>query len=199
MLPKEENELLCRVGPGTPMGDLLRQYWIPCLPSAELPEPDCPPLRVRLLGEDLIAFRDTNGEVGLVAENLPPPRRLAVLRAQRRSRACAASTTAGSSTSTGDCVDMPSEPPESNFKNKVHAIAYPCRDVNGMPRGAVGVDGCEISLAKRFAGQQATVFRTGDHAVVFVGAQAVRTLELDRSRRYQPSGINPRTGHPKPR
>ena len=67
------------------------------------------------------------------------------------------------------------------------------------PRGAVGVDGCEISLAKRFAGQQATVFRTGDHAVVFVGAQAVRTLELDRSRRYQPSGINPRTGHPKPR
>ena len=67
------------------------------------------------------------------------------------------------------------------------------------PRGAVGVDGCEIGLAKRWAGAQTTVFRTGDHVVVFIDAHAVRTLDLDRSRRYQPSGINPRTGHPRPR
>jgi transposase InsO family protein len=65
------------------------------------------------------------------------------------------------------------------------------------PRGAVGVDGCEIALARRFAGQQTTVFRTGDHVVVFIGAKAVRILDLDRSRRYQPSGINPRTGQPR--
>ena len=44
MLGKEENELLCRVGPGTPMGNLLRQYWFPAMPSYELPSPDCPPL-----------------------------------------------------------------------------------------------------------------------------------------------------------
>jgi transposase InsO family protein len=67
------------------------------------------------------------------------------------------------------------------------------------PRGAIGVDGCEIGLAKRHAGQQTTVFRTGDHVVVFIGAHCVRTLDLDRSRRYQPSGINPRTGQPKHR
>jgi len=51
------------------MGNLLRQYWIPALPALELPEPDCPPKRVRLLGENLVAFRETNGQVGLLAEN----------------------------------------------------------------------------------------------------------------------------------
>ena len=59
MLSKEENELLCRVGAGTPMGELMRQYWIPALLSSELPEPDSNPVRLRLLGEDLIAFRDS--------------------------------------------------------------------------------------------------------------------------------------------
>ena len=57
MLSREDNELLCRVGPGTPMGALMRQYWVPAALSSELPEPDGPPLRVRLLGENLIAFR----------------------------------------------------------------------------------------------------------------------------------------------
>ena len=54
MLSREDNELLCRIGPGTPMGDLLRQYWMPCLPSSALPSPDGPPKKVRLLGEDLV-------------------------------------------------------------------------------------------------------------------------------------------------
>ena len=71
MLSKEDNEILTRVGPGTLMGNLLRRYWTPALLSAELAEPDCPPLRVRLLGEDLIAFRTTSGEVGLVANACP--------------------------------------------------------------------------------------------------------------------------------
>ena len=71
MLSQTDNEILTRVGPGTPMGNLLRQYWMPALLSDELPAPDCPPLRVRLLGEDLIAFRTTSGEVGLVANACP--------------------------------------------------------------------------------------------------------------------------------
>lgn len=66
---KEDNELLCRVGAGTPMGQLMRQYWIPALLSTELPQADCPPVRVRLLGENLIAFRDTQGRVGMLANN----------------------------------------------------------------------------------------------------------------------------------
>src|SRR2546427_5619533 len=71
MLSREDNELMCRVGRGTPMGELLRQYWLPCLPARELPAPDGPPKKVRLLGEDLVAFRDTQGQVGLLSANCP--------------------------------------------------------------------------------------------------------------------------------
>ncbi|MBO0894469.1 MAG: Rieske 2Fe-2S domain-containing protein, partial [Acidimicrobiales bacterium] len=71
MLSREDNEILTRVGPGTLMGNLLRRYWTPALLSSELPAPDDPPVRVRLLGENLVAFRDTDGKVGLVAENCP--------------------------------------------------------------------------------------------------------------------------------
>ena len=72
MLTLEDNEVLCRVGPGTPMGNLLREYWIPStVPSHLLAAPDSPPLRVRLLGEDLVAFRTTSGAVGLIQTACP--------------------------------------------------------------------------------------------------------------------------------
>ena len=86
MLSKEDNTLLTRVGPGTLMGNLLRRYWMPALLSTELPEPDCPPVRVRLLGEDLVAFRDTDGRRRPRRAGLPAPRRVAVLRPQRGGR-----------------------------------------------------------------------------------------------------------------
>ena len=68
MLNREDNALICHVGPGTPMGDMMRRYWHPVCTSAQLPVPDGPPLRVRLLGEDFVAFRDTEGRVGLLEE-----------------------------------------------------------------------------------------------------------------------------------
>ncbi len=71
MLSREENELITRVGPGTPMGNAMRRYWIPALLSREVAEPDGPPARVRLLGEDLVAFRDTEGRIGLIEEFCP--------------------------------------------------------------------------------------------------------------------------------
>ena len=64
MLSIEDNELMCQVGPGTPMGNMMREYWIPALPSSEFPAADCPPRRMRLLGENLVMIRDTNGAVG---------------------------------------------------------------------------------------------------------------------------------------
>ena len=82
MLTREENELVTRVGPGTPMGDVLRRYWIPALMSRELPEEDCPPVRVQLLGEKLVAFRDSQGRIGLVDEFCPHRRASLVVRAQ---------------------------------------------------------------------------------------------------------------------
>src|SRR6185312_15772382 len=66
MLTPEDNELLVRTGRGTPMGNLLRRFWIPALLSSEIAEPDGPPVRVELLGERLVAFRDTEGRVGLL-------------------------------------------------------------------------------------------------------------------------------------
>jgi phthalate 4,5-dioxygenase oxygenase subunit len=68
MATRQQNELLCRVGPETAMGNVFRRFWHPVCTSAQLPKPDCNPLRVRLLGEDYVAFRDTNGAVGLLEE-----------------------------------------------------------------------------------------------------------------------------------
>jgi phthalate 4,5-dioxygenase oxygenase subunit len=71
MLTEQENVTLTRTGPATPMGKTFRQYWMPALLSRELPAPDCPPKRMRLLGEDFIAFRDTEGTVGIVEPRCP--------------------------------------------------------------------------------------------------------------------------------
>ena len=68
MLTEEENEALCRVGPGTPMGNVLRRYWTPAFQLGDLPEPDCPPIRVTILGENFVAFRDTEGRLGFLDE-----------------------------------------------------------------------------------------------------------------------------------
>src|SRR5262249_11185252 len=68
MLSREKNELLTRTGSGTPMGTLLRRYWLPAALSLELPEADGAPVRVRLLGEQLVAFRDSSGRIGLLRE-----------------------------------------------------------------------------------------------------------------------------------
>src|SRR5437773_6775855 len=128
---KEENELLCRVGPGTLMGELMRQYWIPALISEELPERDGAPYRVRLLGEDLVAFRDTNGQVGLMAANCP--HRGASLFFGRNEECGIRCVYHGWKFDvTGQCVDMPNEPAESDFKQKVRAVAYPAAEYGGF-------------------------------------------------------------------
>jgi hypothetical protein len=71
MLSAADNELLTLTGPGTAMGDLVRRFGMPALLSQELPEPDCPPVRVKIMGEDLVASRDTEGRVGLVDPRCP--------------------------------------------------------------------------------------------------------------------------------
>ena len=131
MLNKQDNETLCRVGPGTLMGNLLRRYWTPALLSEELPQADCPPVRVRLLSEDLIAFRDTTGRVGLVANACP--HRGASLFFGRNEEAGLRCVYHGWKFDTeGTCTDMPSEPAESNFKTKVRVRAYPTHESGGI-------------------------------------------------------------------
>ena len=131
MLSSAENDLVSRVGPGTPMGNLMRQYWIPGLLSAEVGAADSDPVRVMLLGEQLIAFRDTNGRVGLVANNCP--HRGASLFFGRNEEAGLRCVYHGWKFDVaGACVDMPNEPAESDFKSRVRAVAYPTRERNGI-------------------------------------------------------------------
>jgi nitrite reductase/ring-hydroxylating ferredoxin subunit len=123
---------MCRVGAGTPMGDMLREYWIPStIPSLLLPSPDCPPLRIRLLGEDLIAFRATSGAIGMVA-NACPHRGASLFFGRNEEEGLRCVYHGWKFDVTGACVDMPSEPAESNFKSKVRVRAYPCVERNGM-------------------------------------------------------------------
>jgi phenylpropionate dioxygenase-like ring-hydroxylating dioxygenase large terminal subunit len=131
MLSKEDNELVTRVGPGTPMGNLMRQYWLPAMLSSELPTPDSDPVRVLLLGEKLIAFRDSTGEVGLVANNCP--HRGASLFFGRNEESGLRCVYHGWKFSIdGACIDMPNEPAESDFRTKVRATAYPTRERGGI-------------------------------------------------------------------
>jgi nitrite reductase/ring-hydroxylating ferredoxin subunit len=131
MLSREDNELLTRTGPGTVMGALMRRYWIPALFSDHLAEPDGPPVRVKLLGERLVAFRDTLGRVGLLDERCP--HRTASLFFGRNEECGLRCVYHGWKFDIeGNCVDQPSEPPESNFRHKIKQTAYPCVERGGL-------------------------------------------------------------------
>jgi phthalate 4,5-dioxygenase len=130
MLKQEVNELLTRTGPGTEMGDLFRQYWIPALLAEELPEPGSPPVRVKLLSERLIAFRDSAGNYGLIDEFCA--HRGASLwfgnNEQQESGQAPGLRCAYHGwkyDTTGQCVEVPSEPDNSTFCRKVKLTAYP--------------------------------------------------------------------------
>ncbi len=131
MLSAKENQELCEVGPGTLMGDLIRQYWIPSLVPSEVPEPDSPPVRLRLLGENLIAFRATSGAVGVLA-NACPHRGASLFFGRNEEEGLRCVYHGWKFDVNGACVDMPSEPAESNFKSKVRAKAYPSVERNGI-------------------------------------------------------------------
>ncbi len=66
MLSQEDVDFFCRVGKGTPVGEIYRRYWTPGLPASDLPYPGSPPVEFRLLGEDLVAFRDKEGSIGVL-------------------------------------------------------------------------------------------------------------------------------------
>ena len=131
MLSVEDNELLCRVEGTAAMGALVRRYWVPFLTSEELPAPDGDPVRVKLFGEDLVAFRDTSGKVGLVEKSCP--HRRADLFFGRNEEGGLRCTYHGWKYDVeGRCVDMASEPSESNFKDKVRVAAYPVSEAGGI-------------------------------------------------------------------
>jgi phenylpropionate dioxygenase-like ring-hydroxylating dioxygenase large terminal subunit len=127
MLSRADNEFLTRSGPGTPMGDLLRRFWMPALLSKELPERDGPPRKIKLLGEDLLAFRDSEGRVGIVEPHCP--HRGANLY-YGRNEACGLRCAyhGWKFDVEGRCVDLPTSPPESSYKETIRLLAYPTRE-----------------------------------------------------------------------
>ena len=130
MLTKEQNEQLTRVGPGTLMGDLMRQYWIPFFRSSDLAAGD-QPARVRLLGEDLVVYRDSTGAVGLLQEQCS--HRGASLFFGRNEPGGLRCIYHGWKFDTrGRCLEMPAEPPESDFPAKIRHPSYPCAERNGL-------------------------------------------------------------------
>jgi phenylpropionate dioxygenase-like ring-hydroxylating dioxygenase large terminal subunit len=130
MTTAQESVELTRVGPGTVMGDLMRCYWIPAVLSSEV-ERDGPPVRLKLLGEKLIAFRDSAGRVGVMDHRCP--HRCASLFLGRNEEGGIRCVYHGWKFDVGgNCVDMPSVPPDQDFKQKVKAKAYPAVERGGV-------------------------------------------------------------------
>lgn len=131
MLGAEENDELTRVGPGTLMGQLLRQYWLPAMLSVELPAPDGDPVRVLLLGERLLGFRDSSGAVGLLEESCPH-RGGALFYGRNESCGIRCVYHGWKFDTMGRCLEMPNEPAGSDFRDRVRAVAYPTCERGGV-------------------------------------------------------------------
>ena len=136
MLSHENNERLVRVGPGTPMGSLMRRYWTPAAFTSQVAEPDGPPVRVRLFGEDLVLFRDTHNRLGLIADRCP--HRLASMFFGRNEEGGLRCVYHGVKFDvTGACTDVPCVPPVApevlaSMQKGLRTTAYPCMERAGV-------------------------------------------------------------------
>lgn len=124
MLKPEINELLTGTGPGTAMGELFRQYWMPALLADELPDNDCPPVRVKLLSERLLAFRDSEGKYGLIDE-FCAHRGVSLWFGRNEESGLRCAYHGWKYDTSGQCIDVPSEPEGSRFPQKVRLKSYP--------------------------------------------------------------------------
>ncbi|MBF9033923.1 Rieske 2Fe-2S domain-containing protein [Rhodobacterales bacterium HKCCE2091] len=131
MIRAEDNELLTQSGPGTPMGDVFRRYWIPALLASELPGPDCPPVRVSLLSERLIAFKDTDGKIGLMDE-FCAHRGVSLWFGRNEEGGIRCPYHGWKYDTSGQCVEVPSEPASSGFCAKIKLKSYPCVELGGV-------------------------------------------------------------------
>jgi phthalate 4,5-dioxygenase oxygenase subunit len=131
MLRREDNERLVKTGTGTPAGELFRRYWQPALLSAEIAEADGAPIRVRLLGEDLLAFRDTTGRVGLV-DAFCPHRRAPLFFGRNEECGLRCAYHGWKFDADGTCIDLPSEPASSPMKAGIRITAYPTVERGGI-------------------------------------------------------------------
>lgn len=147
MLDADENNMLTCTGPGTPMGELLRRYWVPALLSEELPDPSSPPVRTKLMGERLVAFRRLDGAVGLIDEYCAH-RCVSLFFGRAEEDGIRCPYHGWKYDIDGRCIEMPSEPPTSKFKDRIQLRSYPCRERGGVIWAYMGPPGAEPALAQ---------------------------------------------------
>ena len=129
MLSAQENERLTRVGPGTPMGELMRRYWHPVAAVAEL---DAHPVKaVKLLGESLVLYRDLQGRLGLIGDTCPH-RRISLAYGITETEGLRCPYHGWMFDQTGQCVEMPAEPADSTFPCRVKIDGYPVEELGGL-------------------------------------------------------------------
>src|ERR1700739_4286784 len=134
MLTHEENELLCRVEGEAAMGQIMRRHWIPACMSEEVAEPDGSPVKVRLLGEDLVVFRDSDGRLGVLDEHCPHRRASLVL---GRNEECGLRCLfhGWKMDVEGNVLEMASEPAQSGLAAQGKHKAYPVEEAAGLVWG----------------------------------------------------------------
>ena len=130
MLTQEQNDRLTQVGPGSPMGELMRRYWHPVAGSMQLND-DNPTKEVRLLGEDLVLYRDASGTLGLI-EPPCPHRKASMAYGIPEAEGLRCAYHGWLFNEKGECVEQPSEPAGSAFKDKVRIKAYPVQELGGL-------------------------------------------------------------------
>lgn len=131
MLNSEDNDLLCRVVGDAPMGQLMRRHWTPVCLIEEVRQPDCAPVKARLFGEDLVVFRDTQGQVGVMDEYCPH-RRASLVFGRNEEGGLRCLYHGWKMNTKGQVLEMVSEPPSSCFKDKVKHLAYPTKEWGGF-------------------------------------------------------------------
>ena len=131
MLTHQENQTLCRVEGEAPMGQLMRRHWVPAVLSEQVATPDCDPVRVRLFGEDLVAFRDSQGRLGVLGEACPH-RKASLFFGRNEECGLRCLYHGWKFAVDGTVVDMPSEPGDSGFAGRIKHKAYPVQEAGGF-------------------------------------------------------------------
>jgi phthalate 4,5-dioxygenase oxygenase subunit len=131
MLNQEDNELITNINAGTPMGELFRRFWLPVLLADDLPFPDCEPVKVKILNENLIAFRGTDGRVGLL-DAYCPHRGAPMFFGRNEEDGLRCVYHGWKFDVDGNCVDLPSAPEGETYKEKIDIISYPCVEAGDL-------------------------------------------------------------------
>ena len=185
---REMAEVLVRVGPDTPMGRLMRRYWVPVLASSEIPEPDCPQVRVKILGEKLLAFRDTEGRAGLIDE-FCAHRGVSLFFGRNEECGIRCSYHGWKFDLNGQCVELPSVPA---LAGKMSIKAYPCIERGGLvwaymgPAGKQppppGLEWCNLPESHRYVSkrlQECSWLQAMEGGIDTTHASWVHRFELD--------------------